>query len=108
MGRLSLDLGVQGRRVFGGFDHLRILAKTKPGVPWNLSISSCQTRSMVMSVVRRAVRMSPPARRLPCTEIGIPTSLTRTPSSPLSSLRKQAWPVACRKAASSSCRFSQS
>ena len=42
-------------------------AKTKPGVSWNVSISSCQTRSMRMSVARRAVRISPPARRLPCT-----------------------------------------
>ena len=57
---------------------------------------------MRMSVARMAVRISPPARRLPCTSIRFPTSLTRTPSSPLLSLRKQAWPVACRN-----CGFDQ-
>ena len=58
-------------------------AKTKPGVSWNVSVSSCHTRSMRMSVARRAVRISPPARRFPRTSICFPTSLTRMPSSPL-------------------------
>ena len=109
VGRLSLDLGVQGRRVFGRFDHVGNRGEDEAGRVLERLV--LQLPDPVHEDVGGAQGGPDRARRrggCPAPRIGLPTSLTRTPSSPLLSRRKQAWPVACRKAASSRCRFSQS